>query len=75
MTILQLLHSKRHLSLKNQGINTYHLIEWCDGAGSQYKLVYAFQDLVNASPELGCLVTRCFFETEHGKGESVKRVV
>lgn len=28
--------------LQDKGIKVSHLIEWCDGAGSQYKLAQAF---------------------------------
>lgn len=33
-------------------------------------MVYALQDLADATLELGCLMNGCFFGSEHGKGES-----
>ena len=57
-----------HLHSKNVKIS--HLIEGCDGAGKQYKSVFAFHNLASASAELGILITRYFFGSEHGKGES-----
>lgn len=65
-------HFRRRLieHLRTQGILVSLLIEWCDGAPSQYKNASAFLDLLDASNRLDVSIIRCFYGSEHGKGES-----
>ena len=61
---------KMVLHLRSKGVDVAQLIEWCDGAGNQYKFVNAFVDVTEAAQELGLKIIRCFYGSEHGKGES-----
>ena len=43
--------------LKDKGIKVSHLIEWCDGAGSQYKLAQAFFHISEDAAKYGIEIT------------------
>ena len=59
------------LHLRSKGVDVAHLIEWCDGADNQCKFVNAFVGVTEAPEELGLKTIRCFYGSEHDKGETV----
>ena len=58
----------QHLQFK--GMNVFHLIKWCDGAGSQYKRAQAFLHISEDAAIYKIKISRCFYGSEHGKGDS-----
>ena len=46
-------HKKKVQHLRSKVVDVAHLIEWCDGAGNQYKFCNAFVYVTEAAKELG----------------------
>ena len=55
-------------SLQDEGVNITAVVEFTDGAASQYKGKGAFADIAYSEKDFGFTVERVFSETSHGKG-------
>ena len=53
-----------------RGIKLERLMEFSDGAGSQYKSINAFSQMNSAAKDNGLEICCSFFGSEHGKSES-----
>ena len=56
--------------LHSKEVKVSHVIECCDGSPNQYKCAGAFADIAESAQQLNIDITRCFYGSEHGKGES-----
>ena len=52
------------------GVEFEVLIEFDDGAASQYKCINSFEDISKSVSRLGVKVKRAYFGAQHGKGQS-----
>ena len=56
--------------VQDKGVNITAVVEFTDGAASQYKGKGAFADIAYSELDFGFTVERVFSETSHGKGIS-----